>query len=110
LLLGIVCLPEDAEDPYGIVASLGAAAPRGSYLVVTHPGSDIHAADAARGAREYQRLTGRAQTNRSREGVTRFFCGLDVLPPGVVPCNQWRPAPGEPTGQLSNWAAIGRKP
>ncbi len=31
--------------------------------------------------------------------VTRFFDGLNVLDPGVVPCPQWRPVIGQLGGQ-----------
>ena len=59
----------------------------------------------------YQRALGIPQTNRTREQVARFFTGLDITSPGVVPLNHWRPGPEEDTAAvLSSWAAIGRKP
>src|ERR1700744_1617950 len=43
MLIGILhCIP-DSDDPVGIVHRLLAAVPPGSYLVIAHPGSDIHA-------------------------------------------------------------------
>jgi len=111
LLLGIVHLLQDAEDPYGVVASLLGAVPGGSYLALSHPASDIHAEEAARGAHEFERLTGKVQTNRSKAEVARFFSELELVPPGVVQCNRWHPDPSDDVSQeLSNWAAVGRKP
>ncbi len=44
MLLIIVHLIGDDDDPYGIVARLVDALPSGSYLVLAHPASDIRAA------------------------------------------------------------------
>jgi len=50
LLLGVLHLIQDSEDPWGIVARLMAATPAGSYLTISHPAIDIHhtQADAQR--------------------------------------------------------------
>ena len=44
MLLIILHLIPDEDDPYGIVATLMRALPPGSYLVLAHPASDIRAA------------------------------------------------------------------
>ena len=43
--------------------------------------------------------------------VDRFFDGLELLEPGVVPVNYWRPGPGgpDPARKLQAYAAVGRK-
>ena len=49
--------------------------------------------------------------NRTREEVTRFFTGLDLVPPGVITTPRWRP--DQDTGQTRIdpiYAAVGRKP
>ena len=50
-------------------------------------------------------------TLRSHAEVTRFFNGLELLEPGVVPVNHWRPGPGgpDPVRDLPCYAAVGRK-
>lgn len=51
-------------------------------------------------------------TARSREEVTRFFDGLEVLEPGIVSCSLWRPeanAFGEPA-VVPQFGAVARKP
>jgi hypothetical protein len=111
MLLGILYVIEEAERPHGIVGHLMEATAPGSYLCISHPASDLHAEEAARGAREYVRYTGIHQTNRTQAEVTLFFDGLEILEPGVVPANRWRPGPGDDTTEeLSNWAVVGRKP
>ena len=80
---------------YGIVASLLEALPDGSYLVLAHPASDIHAAKMAEMTRRVnERMSGPIATMRDRATITRFFDGLDLLEPGVVQPQQWRPGPG----------------
>jgi hypothetical protein len=50
-------------------------------------------------------------TLRDHAEVTRFFDGLDLMEPGVVPVNHWRPGPGgpDPAPALPGYAAVGRK-
>jgi S-adenosyl methyltransferase len=112
ILVGVLHLIRNEEDPYGIVARLMAAAAAGSYLVVTHPASDIDAGAAAEGARRYNSSVATAQTRRSFAEVSRLFDGLEVLEPGVVQHHRWRPQAGEDGGafEVASWSAVGRKP
>ena len=47
---------------------------------------------------------------RSREEMARFFAGMDLVEPGLVRVEEWRPDPdaGE-TGRSALWCALGRK-
>ena len=95
MLLIILHLIPDADDPYGIVTTLIRALPAGSYLVLAHPASDIRAAEMAEMTeRVNQRMTGPQATMRDRAAITRFFDGLELLEPGVVQPQRWRPEPG----------------
>jgi hypothetical protein len=48
---------------------------------------------------------------RSRDEVARFFAGLDLMEPGIVPLQDWRPEPGAANpGASAMWCAVGRKP
>jgi hypothetical protein len=111
MLLIIVHLIPDADDPYGIVARLVRALPAGSHLVLAHPASDIHAAKMAEMTRRVnQRMSGPKATMRDRAAITRFFDGLDLLEPGVVQPQQWRPEPGTPSQpQVTAWCGVARK-
>ncbi len=111
MLLMILHLIPDSDDPYGIVRRLMDATVPGSYLVLSHPASDIDADAAARAARRYNALVSTAQTRRTYARVCRFFDGLDLLEPGVVATNRWRPAGGVGSpGRAPNYAGVGRKP
>ncbi len=112
MLLIILHLIPEADDPYGIVASLVGALPAGSYLVLSHPASDIRAAEMAdMTKRVNERMSGPKATMRDRAAITRFFDGLELLEPGVVQPQLWRPDPGI-TGppQVTAWCGVARKP
>jgi S-adenosyl methyltransferase len=112
MLLIILHLIPDTDDPYGIVARLVGALPAGSYLVLAHPASDIHAAQMAEMTRRVnERMSGPKATMRDRAAITRFFDGLELLEPGVVQPQQWRPEPGAPgPPQVTAWCGVARKP
>jgi hypothetical protein len=110
-MLAILHALPDSDDPYGITASLMDAVPSGSYLAISHAGSDLLDREAQRGIDDS--WSGRVQqqfTLRNREQVTRFFAGLDLVEPGVVPVEEWRPEPGTGDGGKSTvWCGVGRK-
>ena len=111
MLLIIVHLIPDSDDPYGIVATLAGALPAGSYLVLAHPASDIRAARMAEMTKRVnERMSGPRATMRDRAAVTRFFDGLQLAEPGVVQPQQWRPDPlviGP--DQVTAWCGVARK-
>jgi hypothetical protein len=111
MLVGVLhCIPDDG-DPYGIVTRLLAALPSGSYLVLGHPASDVETAAASRATSGLNAKLAEPVTFRPRDQVDRFLDGLDVLPPGLVQYQQWRPDEDEPyDGQTSAWSAVARKP
>jgi O-methyltransferase involved in polyketide biosynthesis len=111
ILLGVLYMIPDSERPYETVAEYLHAVAPGSYLAISHPASDIDAVSAARAARQYDRAFPTTQTNRSRAEVARFFNGLDLLEPGVVQLNKWRPDLGDVDlgVEISGWAGLGRK-
>ena len=47
---------------------------------------------------------------RTHEQVLPFFAGTDLVEPGLVPVEEWRPDPGTADGRkFSGWAGVGRK-
>ena len=111
-LLLILHLIPDEDDPYAIVARLVDAVPPGSYLVISHPASDIQATAAAKAVRRYNQMVSTPQTRRNHTQVSRFFDGLELIEPGVVQLHQWRPDPDAfaPEGVVSSHGGMARKP
>jgi SAM-dependent methyltransferase len=109
-LLAILHAIPDADDPHAIVARLLDAVPPGSYLALSHPASDRldqETKDALGDVTD--RMVAQEITYRSREQVARFFEGTDLVEPGIVPVEGWRPEPGDEAGRSSLWCAVGRK-
>jgi S-adenosyl methyltransferase len=63
--------------------------PAGSYLVISHPASDLQAVAMAGMATRLNQLMAQRVTPRSREKVTAWFDGLELIEPGVIRCPQW---------------------
>jgi S-adenosyl methyltransferase len=109
-LLAIMHLIPDADDPYGIVATLMAAMPSGSYLVLSHPASDIRAAAVAEMAKRVNARLGPTRgTMRDQAEVARFFDGLELQEPGVAEPQRWRPAGPVPPAEVAVWCGVARK-
>jgi hypothetical protein len=110
MLVAIMQHISDQDDPYPIVARLVAAVPSGSYLTLSHPARDIEAAAMAEIADTMNELVAEGVTFRTNAEVLRFFDGLELIEPGVVPAPQWRPASDvEAASPTVMWAGAGRK-
>jgi hypothetical protein len=87
MLLAILHFIPEEDDPYAIVARLLEAMPPGSYVVISHATSDYLppalVADISSGRHGPGRL-------RTAAEFTRFFDGLEPVPPGIVPLAEWR--------------------
>jgi hypothetical protein len=87
----------------------------GSHLVVWHHSSDLFVEEHAELWRTLTRLAAEGKTlgvaPRSHSEVTKFFDGLDLVEPGVVPVEEWRATPNpHAKWKVALYAAVGRKP
>jgi SAM-dependent methyltransferase len=113
MLVAILQFIEDKDDPYQIVTRLIEALPPGSFVVISHPPTDMQrlAPGLAEALGKLSQTMAQRVTPRSREQVTRFFDGIDLIEPGVVPIQQWRPdSDAEATARAGMWGGVGRKP
>ena len=110
MLVGVLhCVP-DSDDPAGIVNRLLAVVPPGSYLVIAHPASDIHAGQIGTAANRLNQVMAEPVTLRTHAEVARFFDGLDLVEPGLVQLHRWRAVPADPGVELANYGGVARKP
>jgi S-adenosyl methyltransferase len=111
MMLAILQLIPDDAHPHALVKQLMDGLAPGSYLVISHPASDVLPEAMA----EMQRLLNERQreitTFRPRPEVCRFFDGLDLIEPGVVQPHRWRPGPGDlnPGQEITAWCGVARK-
>jgi hypothetical protein len=112
LLVGILQLIPDADEPRAIVTRLMEAVPPGSWLAIFHPASDILADQIGEVARQVSTRSATPTTLRSKAEIMRFFDGLELLDPGLVQVHRWRPgalAPGI-GDEVPGYAGLARKP
>ncbi|HEY1919094.1 MAG TPA: SAM-dependent methyltransferase [Streptosporangiaceae bacterium] len=111
MLLAILHVIPDEDDPWQIVGRYLAAMPPGSFLVISHPARDIHASQVSELTKRFnERLGGVKSRGRTHDEVARFFTGLDLVPPGIVVTPQWRPDPDGPAPDTDPaYAAVARK-
>jgi hypothetical protein len=112
MLIGILQLIPDSDDPAGIVARLLGAAPSGSWLAIVQPANDVAADQMTNLVKRYNAGVSTATTLRNHAEVSAFFAGTEVIPPGVVQLHRWHP--GEPArpaaGEVPAYVGLGRKP
>ena len=117
LLFGILHVAPDSADPFGAVATFVRSMAPGSYLAISHMTTDVQPAAMAEVLDRLEETT--RDTNppafRSKDQVGRFFAGLDLVDPGIVRIDLWRPEPdSEPPAPGSRvpplYAAVARKP
>ena len=107
MLMGILGLVADFDQAQSIVSRLLAALPPGSYLAL-YDGADTDQA-YVEAIRRFNQSGAVPYTPRSPEQVSRYFDGLEILPPGVVTVSRWRPDRAEPT-EVACVGGVGRKP
>jgi len=107
MLMGIMGHFTD-EEAYPIVSRLLAGLPSGSYFAL-YDGADTNEAfnEAQRGYNESGAVPYHL---RSPEQFARFFEGLELVEPGVVPVPHWRPDPDAPAVEIYSYCGVGRKP
>ncbi|MEW2548500.1 SAM-dependent methyltransferase [Streptomyces sp. NPDC047002] len=98
------------EEAYGIVRTLVDALPSGSHLALSNASSDLRPGRAARITAQYAEA-GIELAFRTREGVARFFEGLDLVEPGLVVAPRWYRGADVPEQEDSTiYAAVARVP
>jgi S-adenosyl methyltransferase len=111
MLVAILHFIGPDDDPYGIVGQLVDAVPSGSYLVISHPASDIDSGVMINMAKRLNQLMLQKATARSHDEVAAFFAGFDLIEPGLVRVPDWRPTSEiEAAPRCAMWAAVARKP
>ncbi|MFR9727492.1 SAM-dependent methyltransferase [Streptomyces sp. MS19] len=101
-------------DALALVRTYVDALPPGSYLLITHVTPDFDPDTFARVTAGDRAATGQTGQVRTKAEIERFFAGLEMVEPGLVPPQDWRPegpAPEDTTHRtVSMWAGVARVP
>ncbi|THA71135.1 hypothetical protein E6P78_07805 [Streptomyces sp. A0958] len=116
LLVAVLHFVEDSDDPQSAVAALRDMLAPGSLLVVTHAayeGIPLTRDEAGGTVGVYKNIRN-PLVMRTREEISRFFAGYELVEPGLVAMPEWRPdSPTAPENEdpyaFSGIAGVGRK-
>lgn len=103
---------DDSDDPWALSRKIRDRISSGSYMLITH---FYDSGDPVCREVEQALLEGGLGSGwfRTKEQIERFFEGMDVLEPGVVAANEWRPDAETPTDSTTHHLLAGglaRKP
>lgn len=112
LLVGLLFLVDDDDDPEAIVARFRAAMTSGSYLAISHITGEYKGSEAvAQWVGLFEQMA-EPMVPRTREQIERYFDGMELVDPGLVKAWEWRPdEPSVMQSPTTEWmlAGIGRK-
>ena len=103
----------DGDDVYGLLERYVAALAPGSHLILSQVTPDLNPEAIAKAAGAF-RASGTPFFPRSITEFQRFFEGLELLGPGVIPVTGWRPEAEDVAAQTEGvvpvYAGVARKP
>ncbi|WP_214108981.1 SAM-dependent methyltransferase [Acrocarpospora catenulata] len=92
LLLAVLHFVADDEEAAAIVAQLRERLAPGSYVIISHGHAGrVSKQDEALVRDAYKATKAGNLTPRSPEQILAYFDGLELLEPGLVPVEAWRP-------------------
>lgn len=115
LLLTLLHFVPDDGEAYGLVATLRAALPPGSYLALSHANYEAVAPEILAQCERLYAGTSNPARARTRTEIANFFAGLELAEPGLVYAPQWYPDdPDDPfldqPGRSLSLVGVARKP
>jgi hypothetical protein len=113
MLLAILHYIPELEDARRTVARLIEAVPAGSFLVISHAGTDLLPDDTAafEKALNSHLPADHHHVARSRDMVAGFFDRVDLVEPGLVRVSDWRPDSTEEAAiPTILWGGVAKKP
>jgi hypothetical protein len=112
LLVAVLPFVPDEDDPVGVMATLRAGLPPGSYVALAHRTQDGFTEEAVARGREMFARTATPVTMRDRAHIERLCAGLDLVEPGLVWATQWHPEDPDDVAEhperSGNYVAVGR--
>ncbi|MGX1478676.1 UNVERIFIED_CONTAM: O-methyltransferase involved in polyketide biosynthesis [Streptomyces canus] len=100
------------DDAYGLLKRYVAELAPGSFVILSQVTPDL-SPEAIEKAAEQFRRNGTPFFPRSLAEFSRFFDGLELLGPGVIPVSGWRPGPEDVAAQAEGivpvYAGVARK-
>jgi hypothetical protein len=100
----------DDEAIRRVVADLRAATVPGSYLVLAHTSLEIAPAGTEQALARFNEILDETYVTHTAAEIARFIEGYELLEPGLVPLDDWRPDdPGAPRRTAPLYGAVARR-
>ena len=100
------------DDAYGLLKRYVAELAPGSFVILSQVTPDLSPEAVERAAEQFRR-SGTPFFPRSLAEFSRFFDGLELLGPAVIPVSGWRPGPEDVAAQAEGivpvYAGVARK-
>jgi hypothetical protein len=112
MLVAMIHFIKDEDRPR-IMGHLRDALPSGSYVTASQGTTEGNSLDSVAQVEDVYRHTPTPIYFRDHAGVAAFFDGLELVEPGLVTLDAWRPDPADPgPSQATKWmlGGVGRKP
>lgn len=111
LAVSIVHMVLDDQNPWGLVARYRDACVPGSYLAMSHLAPVALTEEQIRHGYEVYSRTTTPGVLRSAEEIHALMAGYELVEPGLVLLNAWRPEPGhELAAPVHGYCAVGYLP
>lgn len=114
LMVDVLHLLPDTDDPAGVVARYRDAVPTGSHLILSSPRpSRARTGPAAAPAAVAHRAIDIDSRPRTRDDIAALFAGWDLVEPGITPIGQWHPDTNQITAdhdRVTDLGGVARKP
>jgi hypothetical protein len=112
LLLFTLAYVHDAAEAAGVVSSLMAAVPSGSYVAIYHLAGDVDRDMGEAAAQWNTMMPAQPIMLRSRGEVRDLVAGLELVPPGLTLVTGWRPGAdeGRAARPVPVYGLVARKP
>lgn len=112
VLMAVLHFVSDDADPAGIVATIRDALAPGSYLSLGQlTGDDLPQEKVDMAVAAFARSSAGSIWPRSADEIRRLFDGFDLVDPGLVPSQEWRPDGGAAPPRQTTFClgGVGRK-
>ncbi|HEV3361781.1 MAG TPA: SAM-dependent methyltransferase [Pseudonocardiaceae bacterium] len=106
LLVAALNFVSDADEPGEIIRRYLERVPAGSYLVLSHPTHGTVAPQQSKAAVEVYRRDVDNIFIRDREQIEGWLTGLELLDPGLVYINAWRPEVLQDAREARRWPQL----
>ena len=109
VMIHILNYIEGPAEVAAILRTLTAALPSGGYLAIMHPAADEELAEVQR---RWNQLAPIRLWLRDRAEIASWLAGLELVAPGIVELDKWRPAAGDPVypSGMPVYGVVARKP